>query len=66
MSECEIEVNGQEGMTMAEEMVRKQSKKIPNSRTCGRNSVQGFWLKTLVQLHKKKIQKSWNDVFNGS
>ena len=40
MAECEIEMNGQEEMTMMEEMFRKQNKKIPNSKARGRDSVQ--------------------------
>ena len=39
MGECEIEVNGQEEMTMTEEMFRKQNKKIPNLKARGRDSV---------------------------
>lgn len=65
MAECEIEMNGQEEMTMTEEMFRKQNKKIPNSKARGRDSVQWFWLKKLVQLHENNSDQ-FSDVLNGS
>lgn len=65
MGECEIKVNGREGMAMAEEMARKQSKKIPNLKASGRDGVQGFWLKKLVQLRKNYL-KQLNNCLDGS
>lgn len=64
MGECEIKVNGREGMAMAEEMARKQSKKIPNLKARGRDGVQGFWLKKLVQLRKNYL-KQLNNCLDG-
>ena len=39
-------------MEITEEMVKKQSRKIPNWKAPGRNGVQGYWIKQLSSLHE--------------
>ena len=48
---------------ITEEMVKKQSRGVPNWKAPGRDSMQQYWLKNLTSLHPCKA-KQVNDILN--
>ena len=49
--------NHQEALDISPENVTKQYRKIPNWKTKGQDSVQGYWIKSLSSLHKRNAYK---------
>ena len=54
----------QDNVTITEEMIRSQSKRMANWKAPGPDGVQGFWLKKLTSLHGQ-IAEQLDDVLNG-
>ena len=61
----EVNLNKQENIVITEQMVKKQSSKIPNWKAPGPEGVQGFWLKKLTKLHKR-IAEQFNHLLENS
>ena len=54
-----------EDMEITEEMVKKQSRKIPNWKAPGRDGVQGYWIKKLSSMHAR-IANQLNEIISGA
>ena len=52
-------------MEITVEMVKKQSRKIPNWKASGRDGVQGYWIKQLSSLHER-IANQLNEIISGA
>ncbi len=52
-------------MEITVEMVKKQSRKIPNWKAPGRDGVQGYWIKQLSSLHER-IANQLNEIICGA
>ena len=52
-------------MEITEEMVKKQSRKIPNWKAPGRDGVQGYWIKQLSSLHER-IANQLSEIMKGT
>ena len=54
-----------EDMEITEEMVKKQSRKIPNWKAPGRDGVQGYWIKKLSSM-QVRIANQLNEIISGA
>ncbi|XP_063595811.1 uncharacterized protein LOC134772703 [Penaeus indicus] len=52
-------------MEITVEMVKTQSRKIPNWKAPGRDGVQGYWIKQLSSLHER-IANQLNEIISGA
>ena len=54
----------QNGINITTEMIKEQTKKIPNWKSPGPDGVQGYWLKKLITLHEHIAKQTDNIISN--
>ena len=54
----------QERVSIRVEKIRKQCRQIPNSKTPGRDGVQGYWIKNISSLHER-VSSQMNRILMG-
>jgi hypothetical protein len=68
LAELRDEVKGghtQERVTISAEKIKKQSRKMPNWKSPGKDGVQGYWIKNLTNLHER-ISDQLNKILMGT
>ena len=61
----EINYQKQECLVITKDMVSQERRKIPNWNAPGRDGVQGFWIKKLINLHERTAFQL-NKILNGN
>ena len=62
--EMSNEYHPQEGLVISVDKIKKQCWKVPNWKAPGRDKVQGFWIKSMTNLHER-IAEQLNKILIG-